>query len=51
MVIVETATPFATTGVVPLMLEFATTAAEGANTTVPPVMEIGEVNESVFVSA
>jgi len=51
IVIVEVAVSSATTGVVPVMLEFAAIGDPASNTTVPPVLEIGAVMESVFVSA
>jgi hypothetical protein len=50
MVTVEVAIPFAVTLPVPVMLEVKMDGAPGENTTVPPAREIGEVNESVFVS-
>ncbi len=48
---VEEATPLATTGPVPLMLEFAATTETGVKTTVPSAFENGVTRESVFVSA
>jgi hypothetical protein len=51
MVMVEVAIPFATTGPVPVILEFAATTVVGANTTVPPEKFIGVSNDKVFVSA
>ena len=52
MVIVEVATPSATTGVVPAIVEFAATGKEAVNSTVAaPVTATGEVNCSVLASA
>lgn len=51
MVIVEFAVPSATTGVVPEMVEFVSTAAVGTNVTTFPVTATGEVNCSVLASA
>jgi hypothetical protein len=51
IVIVEVELPSAVTGVVPVIEEFPATTAVGANTTVPPLIESGEVSESVLVSA
>ena len=51
MVIVEVATPFAVMLLVPTIEEFTAEAAPGLNTTVPPLMLMGEVMLSVFVSA
>ena len=48
---VEVVTPSAVIEVVPLMLEFAATAAVGANTTVPPVRATGVKRDKVLVSA
>jgi hypothetical protein len=48
---VEVSTPSARTGPVPIMLEFAGSAAPAVNTTVPPVLETGVKIERVFVSA
>ena len=50
MVMVEVATPSATTVLVPVMLEFAATTAVGANTTVPPVKLKGVNRDKVLVS-
>ena len=47
---VEVAVPSATTGPVPVMVEFSGTAEPDWKTTVPPDIEIGAVIESVFVS-
>ena len=51
MVTVDVAEPSATTGDVPVMLEFAATAEPAVKVTVLPVLETGESIESVFVSA
>lgn len=51
IVTVEVAVLSATTGDVPVMLEFAAMGAPASKTTVPPVLLIGAVIESVFVSA
>lgn len=50
-VTVDVATPFAMTGDVPVMVEFAATAEPGLNTTVEPVKAIGETRERIFDSA
>ena len=44
-------TPLATTGLVPVMLEFTATGAPAVNTTVPSDFETGATIERVFVSA
>ena len=51
IVTVEVETPSAVTGLLPVIDEFAATTAVGAKTTVPPVIERGEVKDRVFVSA
>ncbi len=51
IVIVDVATPSASTGVVPLIEEFAAEAAAEVNTTVPSALETGVIRERVFVSA
>lgn len=51
IVTVEVALPFAMTGPVPVMFEFAATADPAVNTTVPPALVTGAVIERVFVSA
>lgn len=50
-VTVEVATPSATTGLVPVMLEFAAIAAPAVNVTVPSDLLTGDVIVSVFTSA
>lgn len=50
-VTVEVATLFATTGPVPVIVEFPATAAPAVKVTVPSAFVIGEVMESVFTSA
>ena len=51
IVIVEEATPSATPGVVPEIVELAATATPAVNTTVPPTLATGVTRESVLVSA
>lgn len=51
MVTVDVATPSATTGPVPVMLEFATAAASAVNVTVPSAFTNGVAIESVLISA
>jgi hypothetical protein len=51
IVTVDVATPSATTGVVPLILEFATTAPPGVKTTELPALTNGVAIERTFVSA
>ena len=51
MVTIEVATPFAMTGPVPVIVEFAATAAPAVKRTEPSVFETGVKMESVFVSA
>ena len=51
IVTVEVAAPSATTGPVPLILEFAIEAAPGVKTTVPSLFTTGVAMERVFVSA
>ena len=51
MVTVEVATPSATIGVVPVIVELAATALLGVNVTSLPVTATGEVNWRVFTSA
>lgn len=51
IVMVEVATPSATTGPEPLMLEFAATTDPGPKITVPPLTATGIKRERVFVSA
>jgi hypothetical protein len=50
-VTVDVAVPSATTGPVPVMLEFAATAAPAVKTTVPSAFATGVAIERVFVSA
>ena len=50
-VIVEVAEPSATTGVVPVIVEFAATAAPDVKFTIDPVTPTGEVSCRVFASA
>jgi hypothetical protein len=50
-VTVEVATPSATTGVVPVMVELAATAAPAVKTTVPSALETGVTIDNVLVSA
>lgn len=51
IVTVEVAMPLATTGLVPVIDEFASTTVTGEKITVPSLFEKGETSESVFVSA
>jgi hypothetical protein len=51
IVTVELATPFERTGPVPVMLEFAETAAPAVKVTVPPAFETGDKIDRVFTSA
>jgi hypothetical protein len=51
MVTVDVAVLSATTGPVPVIVEFAATAAPAVNTIVPPVFKTGFVIRRVFVSA
>ena len=51
MVTLEVATPSATIGVVPVIVELAATALLGVNVTSLPVTATGEVNCRVFTSA
>jgi hypothetical protein len=51
MVTVEAATPLATNGPVPSMVELAATAAPAVKTTDPSAFATGVRMESVFVSA
>jgi hypothetical protein len=51
IVTVEVAVPLATTGPVPVIVEFAATAAPPVKVTVPSDLVTGEVMESVFTSA
>jgi hypothetical protein len=51
IVIVDVAEPSATTGPVPVMLEFAATAASAVKVTVPPIFETGVRISSVLISA
>ena len=51
MVTVDAATPFATMGVVPVMVELAATALLGVKVTSFPVTATGEVSWRVFTSA
>ena len=51
IVTVDDALPSASTGPVPVMLEFAAEAVADVKTTVPPDLIIGESIERVFVSA
>jgi hypothetical protein len=48
---VELATPSATTGVVPIIVEFAATATPAVNTTLVPALMTGVSIERIFVSA
>ncbi len=50
-VTVDVATPFATTGPEPVMVEVATAAAPAVNVTVPSAFTIGVAIESVLISA
>ena len=51
MEIKDTATPLASTGVVPVMSEFATAGDPGLKTTVPPAFTTGVAIDNVLVSA
>lgn len=51
IVTVEVAVPSATTGDVPVIVEFAATAEPAVNVTVPPAFTTGVAIESVFTSA
>ena len=51
MVTVELATPLATIGLVPVMVELAATAPPAVKTTVPSALTTGVAIERVFVSA
>src|SRR5437870_12332838 len=51
MLTVEVATPFATTGLVPVMVELAAAAGPAVKVTVPPVFSTGVAIESVLISA
>ena len=51
MVTVDVAEPFATTGPVPVMEEFAARAAPGVKVTMPSILFTGLVMVSVFTSA
>ena len=51
MVTVEVATPFATMGPVPVIVELAATAAPAVKTTVPSALETGVAMDSVLFSA
>lgn len=51
IVTVDVAVSLATTGPEPVMLELAAMGVPASKTTVPPVLLIGAVMESVFVSA
>ena len=50
-VTVDVATPLATTGLVPVIVELAATADPAVKTTVPSILTTGVTIESVFVSA
>jgi hypothetical protein len=50
MVTIEAALPFAVTELVPVMLEKAANAEPAANTTLPPVMLIGDEIASTLLS-
>ena len=50
MVMVDVATPFATTELVPVIVEFAAETAPGAKTTVPPTLTTGVAILKIFVS-
>ena len=49
-VTVDVATPLATTGLVPVIVELAATADAAVKTTVPSALATGVTIESVFVS-
>src|SRR5438132_470505 len=51
MLTVEVATPFATTGLVPVMVELAAPPGAVLNVTVPPLFSTGVAIESVLISA
>src|SRR5205807_1512887 len=51
MLTVEVATPFATTGLVPVIVELAATAEPAVKVTVPPLFTTGVAIESVLTSA
>ena len=51
IVTAEVATPLATTGPVPVIVELAATAAPAVKMTVPSALATGVTIESVFVSA
>jgi hypothetical protein len=51
IVIVEVSTPSATTGVVPVILEFPASGPVGWKTTLLPVTATGDINCNVLVSA
>ena len=51
MVTVEVAVPFATTGLVPVIVEVAATAEPAVKTTVPSALATGVAIDKVFVSA
>jgi hypothetical protein len=51
IVTVDVATPLATIGLVPVIVEFAATAAPAVKTTVPSALATGVAIERVFVSA
>jgi hypothetical protein len=51
IVTVDVAIPLAITGPVPVIVEFAATAAPAVNTTDPSAFTIGVAMERVFVSA
>ncbi len=51
MVTVDVAVPSATTGDVPVIVEFAATAEPAVKVTVPPVLTTGVAIASVLISA
>ena len=51
MVTVEVAVPFATTGLVPVIVELTATAGPAVKTTVPSAFTTGVAIDNVFVSA
>ena len=51
MVTVEVAVPLATTGLVPVMVEFTATAEPAVKTTVPSAFTTGVAIDNVLVSA
>ena len=51
IVTVEVAVPFATTGLVPVIVELTATAEPAVKTTVPSALTTGVAMDNVFVSA